>query len=222
MNNDVLSKVVLAIIVVAVAVILSRFLPSKPDPEKKRREDLAALAKKLNLRFNPDSDFKLAGRFSFLSWFRLGDIRAYNVFHGCHLEYPVVVFDYTFGGGKYTYYWSAFIVEMKTNFPDTIISHESGESRIAEALGASHIAFESGDFSRAFRVCSSDKKFAYDVCHPKMMEYLLANKDLTIEISGTAVAVYFEDWLRPEKVEFNLSRLIEIRKLLPEYLFTKA
>jgi len=51
---------------------------------------------------------------------------------------------------------------------------------------------------------------------------LLANKDLTIEINGTAAAVLFEDWLRPEKVEFNLSRLIEIRKLLPEYLFTNS
>jgi hypothetical protein len=54
-----------------------------------------------------------------------------------------------------------------------------------------------------------------------MMEYLLANKDLTIEIHGTAVALLSEDWLRPEKIEFNLSRLIEIRKLLPEYLFSK-
>ena len=111
---------------------------------------------------------------------------------------------------------------MKTNFPDMIISHESRESRLAEALGESHIAFESVDFSRAFCVRSSNKKFAYDVCHPKMMEYLLANQDLTVEISRTGLAVLFEDWLRPEKVEFNLSRLIEIRKLLPEYLFTNA
>ena len=222
MNNDKLLSVALTIIILVAAVILSRFFPGKPDPEKKRREDLATLAKKLELRFNPNSDFKLAERFSFLSWFRRGDILAYNVFHGYRLEFPVIVFDYTFGVGKYTYYWSAFIVEMKTNFPDMIISHESREARIVEALGGSHIAFESADFARAFRVCSSNKKFAYDVCHPKMMEYLLANKDLTIEISGTAVAVYFEDWLRPEKVEFNLSRLIEIRKLLPEYLFTKV
>ena len=90
----------IAIIVALLAIILSRYLPSKPDPEKKRREDLAALAKKLKLRFNPNSDFKLAERFSFLSWFRLGDIRAYNVLHGYRLEYPVIVFDYTFGGGK--------------------------------------------------------------------------------------------------------------------------
>jgi hypothetical protein len=110
---------------------------------------------------------------------------------------------------------------METNFPDMIISHESRESRLAEALGASHIAFESAEFSHAFRVRSSDKKFAYDVCHPKMMEYLLANQDLTFEISRTGMAVLFEDWLRPERIESNLLRLIEIRKLLPEYLFTK-
>ena len=111
---------------------------------------------------------------------------------------------------------------MKTNFPGIIISHENKESRFAEALGISHITFESAEFSRAFGVRSADKKFAFDVCHPQMIEFLLANQDLTIEIRGSAVAVLFEDWLRPEKVEANLSRLIEIRKLLPQYLFTKA
>jgi hypothetical protein len=44
---------------------------------------------------------------------------------------------------------------------------------------------------------------------------------ITIEISRTGLAVFFEDWLRPEKIEANLLRLIEIRKLLPDYLFTK-
>jgi hypothetical protein len=137
----------------------------------------------------------------------------------------VTIFDYHFStsGGKSgcDYYWSAFIVEMKTNFSDMIISHESRESRFAEALGESHIAFESAEFSHVFHVRSSDKKFAFDVCHPRMMEFLLANQDLTIEIKGNAVAVLFEDWLRPEKVEANLSRHIEIRKLLPNYLLAK-
>ena len=54
-----------------------------------------------------------------------------------------------------------------------------------------------------------------------MMEFLLANQDLTIEIWGNALAVLFEDWLRPEKVEANLSRLVEIRSRLPDYLFTQ-
>jgi len=229
MNSDALAKLQIAILVVFFTIILlflSRYLPVKADPEKKRRDDLAALARKLKLQFSPNGDFKLAEKFAILGWLRRGDVRyAYNVFRGCPGGCPVTIFDYHFStpGGKsgYDYYWSAFVIEMNANFPDLMISHESRESRLAEALGESHIAFESAEFSRTFRVRSADKKFAYDVCNSKMMEYLLANKDLTIEIHGTAVAMLFEDWLRPEKVEFNLSRLIAIRKLLPEYLFSK-
>lgn len=223
MHNVALPIILLAII----ASIFIKAFSKKSDPEKKRREDLAALASKFRLQFNSGNDFDLAEKFSFLSWLRRGDVRyAFNIFHGNVLEYPVTIFDYHFSTpgekGGYDYYWSAFIVEMKTNFSDMIISHESRESRLAEALGESDITFESAEFSHAFRVRTFDKKFAFDVCHPKMMEYLLANQDLTIEIRGSAVAVLFEDWLRPEKVEANLSRLIEIRKLMPNYLFSKT
>ena len=212
--------------IIAIILLVVFFRKSSPyEPEEVRRRDLAALARKLGLHFSPKSDFKLAESFLFLTWLKRGDVRnvryAYNVMHGYHLDYLLTVFDYTFLAGRYSYYWSAFILEMKTNFPDTIISHENLESRIAEELGVPHIAFESAEFTRTFRVRSADKKFAFDVCHPRMMEYLLANKDLTIEFRGPVVAVLFEDWLRPEKIEFNLSRLIEIRKLLPEYLFSK-
>ena len=55
-----------------------------------------------------------------------------------------------------------------------------------------------------------------------MMEYLLANQDLTIEINGKVIALLFEVCLQPGKVEHNLSRLVEIRKLLPDYLFEKT
>jgi hypothetical protein len=222
MKNDTLPTLLIGIIATILVVAFSR----KSDPEKKRREDLAALARKFKLQFNSGNNFKLAEKFAILGWLRRGDVRyAYNVFHGCHEGCPVTIFDYHFStpGGKsgYDYYWSAFVTEMNANFSDLMISHENRESRLAEPLGESHIAFESAEFSHTFRVRSADKKFAYDVCNSKMMEYLLANKDLTIEIHGTAVALLSEDWLRPENIEFNLSRLIEIRKLLPEYLFSK-
>lgn len=103
-----------------------------------------------------------------------------------------------------------------------LISHETLESRIAEIFGESHIVFESAEFSRKFRVRCPDKKFAFEICHQKMMEFLLANQDLTIEIKGGTIALLFEIWLKPEEVEHNLTRLIELRNLLPSYLFEKA
>ena len=225
MKTDPPPPLLIGIIAVILLVVFLR--KSAPfEPEEVRRRKLAALAQKLRLRFAPKSDFKLAERFLFLTWLKRGDVRdvryAFNVMNGYHLDYLVTVFDYTFGAGKNSYYWSAFVLGMKANFPDTIISHESLESRFAEDLGLPHITFESAEFTRTFLVRSADKKFAFDVCHPQMMEYLLVNKDFTVEIRGGYVAVLFEDWLRPEKIEFNLSRLIEIRKLLPHYLFTNT
>ena len=137
MNNDVLLKVLMAIIVVGLAIVLSRYLPSKPDPEKKRREDLAALAKKLKLRFNPNSDFELAKNYSFLRWLRRGDISyAYNVFYGDHLGFPVTVFDYTFAPGQYNYYWSAYVLKMPKISPTDYHSRKL-VSQFAEVLGES-------------------------------------------------------------------------------------
>jgi len=222
-----MASLILIILLSVIIYFISRS-QNETDPEPVRRQKLAALAKKLQLQFNSNNDFKLAEKFSLLTWLQHGEVRyAYNVFHGYFsAEYLVTIFDYHFSvpGGKSAsdYYWSAYVLEMKTNFPDTLINHESLESRIGELLGGPHISFESAEFSRNFRVRSADKQFAFDVCNPRMMEYLLANKDLTIQVNGPDLAVLFEDWLRPEKVERNLSRLIQIRKLLPDYLFEKS
>jgi hypothetical protein len=54
-----------------------------------------------------------------------------------------------------------------------------------------------------------------------MMEYLLANRDLSIEIENQALALAFDRCLAVEQVEANLQRLVEIRSRLPDYLFSQ-
>jgi hypothetical protein len=77
MHNDAVPIILLAIIV---GVLINAF-SKKSDPEEKRRKDLAALAKKLQLQFSPNSDFKLAEKFSFLTWLK----RAMSVTHTMYL-----------------------------------------------------------------------------------------------------------------------------------------
>jgi len=55
-----------------------------------------------------------------------------------------------------------------------------------------------------------------------MMEYLLANRDLSVEIENQVLALAFDTCLSVEQVESDLQRLVEIRSRLPEYLFTKT
>ncbi|NEA32841.1 hypothetical protein G3I17_14365 [Streptomyces sp. SID13031] len=44
------------------------------------------------------------------------------------------------------------------------------------------ISFESGAFNDAFKVRADDTKFAYDVIHPRQMEYLMANPPAAFKI----------------------------------------
>jgi hypothetical protein len=191
----------------------------------KRREAMAAVATKLGMQFMPHKDRYMARRYKFLDKLRRGrDRYAYNVLSGRYKEHEVLIFDYHYktGSGKNThhYYFSFFILHLPVSFPELIIGPEGIFSKIAQAVGYDDIDFESHEFSRKFCVRSKDKKFAYDVCNARMIEYLLSNTNLSIEIEERALAISFNSRLAPDKIEPNLNRLITIRSLLPDYLFT--
>ena len=199
---------------------------------RKRREALAALAQRLGLSYRADNDHSLADRFDFLDALARGSNRyAFNILSGVFQGREVLIFDYHYEthstdskGHQQTHhhYFSFFILMLPQNFPELRITREGLFSKIAQAFGYDDIDLESAEFSRAFCVRSKDKKFAYDVCHAQMMEYLLANRDLSIEIEGSALALAFNKQLSTEEIESNLRRLLEIRSRLPEYLFTKV
>ena len=92
-------------------------------------------------------------------------------------------------------------------------------SKLAQAVGYDDIDFESAEFSRKFCVRSKDKRFAYDVCHPRLMEYLLANHDLTLEIDGQRARAGVQAAVGAGDIEPNLGRLRTVRDLFPAYLF---
>mgnify|MGYP001312360231 CR=1 FL=1 len=197
---------------------------------QKRREAMVALAARLGLRFAPAKDWDLARRYSFLDKLRAGSNRyAFNTLTGTYQGHEVALFDYHYEthssnskGHRQTHhhYFSCFLLHLPMSFPELVIAKEGFLSRIAQAVGYDDIDFESHEFSRRFCVRSPDKKFAYDVCHARMMEYLLANDDLTIEIEGDVLAITFSSRLDPERIEPNLNRLVALRGLMPEYLFS--
>ena len=193
---------------------------------RKRREAMATLAAKLGLSFEPNKNWDIARRYCFLDKLRAGSNRyAFNILSGNYQGHDVTIFDYHYrtGSGKNTqhHYISFFILHLLASFPELVIGPEGIFSKMAQALGYDDIDFESYEFSRKFCVRCRDKKFAYDVCNARMIEYLLSNTDLTIEIEGEALAVSFGSRLAPEQIEPNLNRLITVRSILPEYLFSR-
>ena len=105
-----------------------------------------------------------------------------------------------------TYRFSYLILHLPFDgVPDLLIRREGVLDKIAGAFGFDDIDFESAQFSRRFHVKSPDKRFAYDVIDPRMMEFLLAGDPGTIDIERGRCCV--SDGRRrwsPQQYEANL------------------
>ncbi len=191
--------------------------------------EMEALSQRLQFDdFNPSKNKDFVAGWGFLSRLSQGcDRYAFNVLRGTYQGQTLFAFDYHFQTqeGKSTHEHLGTILMLIVNeaFPQLTIGPENLGLKIAEALGvASDINFESAKFSRKYCVRSPDKKFAYDVCNPQMIDYLLTNPGLHIEIQGPVISLAFEPQLPVSQIELSLQRLVEIRSRLPQYLFTNA
>jgi hypothetical protein len=184
------------------------------------------VALKLGLKFRPDSTSNIQPRFAFINRLQYGKKHhALNVLNGSYRNHKIVIFDFCYDadvlspkdstGDQYCFY----TVELPHSFPEVTIYKEGLFSKLVQLAGHNDIDFESHEFSRKFRVRAADAKFAYDFCNARMIEYLLDNTDLSIEIDHNILCISFNKPLDFEAVEYNLKRLLEIRSLMPDYVF---
>jgi hypothetical protein len=163
---------------------------------QKRREAMGDLAVELGWNIDPWPDETHDAQYGHFEIFTRGHSRsAYNTLTGQvrikESDWPARMGDYTYkitsGSGKNrrttTYRFSYMILETPFLMaPALLIRPEGFMDKLAGAFGFDDIDFESEEFSRKFHVKSRDKKFAYDVCHARMMEFLLATKPPCVDI----------------------------------------
>jgi hypothetical protein len=190
---------ILIVLVVVVFAVLAYFAYKQ---QAARRAALAELALSLGWQFDPSKDYSHSDRYAHFSPFGTGSSRcAYNTLTGNlsseplgafpHQHFLVTMGDYqyttTSGSGKSrrttTHQLSYLIVELPLlRTPTVKIRPENAWDKLTSMLGFDDIDFESVEFSNRFHVSSDDKRLAYDLVNPRMMEFLLANPGPTIEI----------------------------------------
>ena len=155
-----------------------------------RRAALAALAQELGLQFNPDDVWDIPTRYAQMDLFNKGDSRrASNVIVGTIDGRDVFLFDYQYtvssGKSSTTYRFQVAILETPILAPRLRLRDENVLDHIAEWVGHDEIKFESAEFSRRTHVACDDRKFAYDIFHARLIEYLLACGNLpAMEFNG--------------------------------------
>jgi hypothetical protein len=170
--------------------------------EQRRRQELADLAAELGLRFDPGKDSDHDDEYAQFEIFRRGHSRvAMNTLDGaldlfdqrCQVRCGDFRYKVTTSNGKTTttttYNFSYLIVHPPWDTPPLLIRPEGLFDKIKGAFGFDDIDFESVEFSRKFYVKSSDKRFAYDVLHPRMMEFLLAQNPPMLDIEDGALCL---------------------------------
>jgi hypothetical protein len=213
------------VLFVLVAVLIAGFNYYSMRVRQKMWLEVAA---RYNFRYSADDRSNLADSYDF-ALFKQGHSRSvYNRLDGAYDNLPVIVFDYRYktGSGKSeeTHYISAVLATLPIAGPYLMIRPEQALDRLAAFVGFADITFESDAFNRAFHVKGDDKKFAYDICHPRMMEFLLQNTSLTWELRGMHVLLY--SWrfgtFNVEEVELCLHAAKDFVALLPDYLLQEG
>lgn len=185
---------ILMIVLLLILAIFAAIYGSKQA--QKRRDALAALAGKLGWRFDPSNHLGHDEQFGQFRIFRRGHgRRAYNTLTG-QVQIAGRSYDGRMGDFLYkvtrstgkststrTYRFSYLLLRPPFPVPaDLHIRPEGLFDKLAGAMGFDDIDFESDEFSRRYHVKSADKRFAYDVIHPRMIEFLLASSGFIIEL----------------------------------------
>jgi hypothetical protein len=81
------------------------------------------------------------------------------------------------------------------------------------------VDFESIEFNESFKVQADDKRWAYDVITPRVMDHLLRSPRFHIEFDSRYVVAHYGDrWLTPGEIGEAAELLSGVVALLPAYL----
>ena len=163
---------------------------------QKRRKEIRALAHKWGFTYYPSDPWGLPTWYSGLDLFNHGHSKkAENVMSGGVDGRTVVAFDYryTTGSGKnqHTHHHQAVVFLLPIHAPAIRMRPESILDRMASWVGWDDIDFESDEFSRRYYVASQDRRFAYDIFHARLIDYLLrCGTAPHMEMNGVFLLLY--------------------------------
>ena len=191
---------------------------------RERREAMARLAASLGLQYYAADPWNLPSRYAHFGLFQSGHSkRAANVLAGEIDGRSVVAFDYryTTGSGKNqtTHHYQGVILATPILAPRLRMRKESILDRVASWVGYDDIDFESDEFSRRYHVKSADRRFAYDILHAQLIDYLLrCGTAPSMEMQGPLVLVYDSGHGNVANVQRLLTIGKEIIRSIPDYV----
>ena len=117
--------------------------------------------------------------------------------------------------------FSVAAVEIPAWLPDITIGRENLLTALADRLGLSDIDFESEEFNRAFQIKSKNRKFAFELIDPRMMQWLLScDRRFGFEIHAKGILIYSKR-LKPTELLPLIGSLKQFRDRIPRLVWNE-
>ncbi len=111
---------------------------------------------------------------------------------------------------------------MGVSLPTLTVDPENFLERFVGRLTNSDIDLELEDFNRAFTVTCADRKFASDVLHPRMMEFLLQHRDVGWRFERDSMIVVASGQRSIPEIDATLALMDQIAEHIPEFVWKQV
>lgn len=217
------------VLIVLVVLAVIAFVIIRMVLARKRRDALAAWAGSHSWSFAERDD-------SFADRFRGGPFgegksrKARNVITGTLDGRPIVAFDYSYvtestdskgNTHRTTHEFTVTAVGLPAAVPDLTVSRENILTSLVRMVGFHDIEFENEEFNKKFKIKGQDRKFAYDVVNPRMMQWLLDTPGPAWCIERADLLCWQQGSASPEEHQSNLSYLAAIRAQIPGFVWDR-
>lgn len=216
------------LLVVLIVGLLIWFAHLESKAKKARTRAMSATAYRLGYGFAGGETSYHEGIFAHFTELNRGHSRyAYNAMWGETEGHRIDAYDYHFAvthsTGKSTttshYHRSVVMLQLPAPCPRLTVFEEDLASKIAQFAGYDDIDFESAEFSRRYCVRSENKRFAYNLITPEMMEFLMSRTGLFFEIRERLLVIVNDPQLAPSEYPLFIRRAIDIRNRIPSLAF---
>lgn len=215
--------VVLAVLVVGAVLVFQHLA------HRKKVAEFTAYAGRRGWRYT-EKDNDLAGRFEGRP-FNIGHSRrARHVLRGTHRGREVVAFEYVYkettgaGDDRKTEVYHNTVVALPTPAPrpKLEVTREGFGRKLLGFIGIRDLQLESEEFNKTFLIDAEDDKFAYDILHPRMMEWMIADHralNIPFRFERADLLVWRVGEIKPAAVDELVEYVCDIIDRTPSFVW---
>lgn len=156
--------------------------------------------------------------------------RGKHALRGKHRDRHVLAFEYSYqevqGSGDNrktkTYHYTVAALKLPKDMPTLQVGPEGWGSKLVGAVGFRDLQLESEEFNKKFRIKGENDKFSYDVLHPRMMEWLLADQraqSVPFRFERGDLVAWTEGKIDLQRVDWMVEYICDIVDRVPGFVW---